>query len=244
MSEQTPRHDERRTSVLPDGWWSPQNPHRTAQRPPPASRIVDQAPPVGAPRPRAASSAARWQQSADNGSPPAGILRRIRSSPVGDFASKLLALAIFCLAIGLVITGVRAFGHFGSGNHTARSLSPTATASLPTATPSPPAQTELDGVITVQNLDDAVPFEGDVQVISADSTLLCRNAPEPKSTWHIHLTPAGVTSLPCIIAVASPSSLAPHTFRRAVAGAGGQGLVLVDNPAPFTGTTFVPTPKK
>jgi hypothetical protein len=113
----------------------------------------------------------------------------------------------------------------------------------PTPTPTVPRQTELDGVITITNLDSQSPYESDVQIMAHDGAWYCRNAPLAGSTWHVQLGPGQSISIPCVIPVSTPSSLPPHTFRQAVPSADGTGLALVDNPAPFQGTSFVPTPR-
>jgi hypothetical protein len=109
----------------------------------------------------------------------------------------------------------------------------------PTSTPLP-AQTELDGVITVTNLDPQAPYDGDIQVLAHGGAWYCRNAPLPDSMWHVHLDGGASITLPCIIPVSSPSTIAPHTFRKAVPSTDGTGLALVDNPAAFQRSTYVP----
>jgi len=113
----------------------------------------------------------------------------------------------------------------------------------PTPTPTVPKQTELDGVITITNLDSQSPYEADVQIEAHGGAWYCRNAPIAKSTWHVQLAPGQSISIPCVIPVSTPSSLPAHTFRQAVPSTDGTGLALVDNPAPFQGTSFVPTPR-
>ncbi len=111
----------------------------------------------------------------------------------------------------------------------------------PTSTPLP-AQTELDGVITVANLDPQAPYDGDIQVIADNGAWYCRNAPLPNSTWHVHLDGGATTTMACVIPVSSPSTIAPHTFRKAVPSSDGSGLALVDNPSAFQRSSFIPTP--
>jgi hypothetical protein len=170
----------------------------------------------------------------------------LRKIPFRRIAYTLCTLALLVsiawlivtfLRLPILINNARSHGPSVATNTTGHS-GPTAT---PTATPTP-AQTELDGVITIENLDQEVPFAGNVQIRSNDGHYACRNAPLPNSTWYIQLEPGASTSVPCIVPASSPASLSPHTFRRAVTGAGDQGLALVDNPAPFLGTSFVPTP--
>ncbi len=110
----------------------------------------------------------------------------------------------------------------------------------PTPTPLP-VQTELDGVITVTNLDPQAPYDGDIQVIADNGAWYCRNAPLPDSTWHVHLNGGATTTMACVIPVSSPSTIAPHTFRKAVPSTNGTGLALVDNPSAFQRSSFIPT---
>jgi hypothetical protein len=164
--------------------------------------------------------------------------------PLRHIAYTLCALILLVSIAWLVVTFLRVPTLINSARSHGPSVATKTTGHpAPTATPTPtPAQTELDGVITIENLDQEVPFAGNVQIRSNDGRYTCRNSPLPNSTWYIQLEPGATTSVPCIIPLASPASLPPHTFRRAVTGAGGQGLALVDNPAPFLGTSFVPTP--
>lgn len=129
--------------------------------------------------------------------------------------------------------------HHSQGSHPQVVVTPTRTP-LPTPTATP-TQTELDGVITIQNLDSDVTFEGDVQVLADHGRLFCRNAPLADSKWHIVLAGGATTTVPCIIPVSSPSTLATHTFTTVEAGQNGRGRVLVDNLSPFQGTAYFPT---
>lgn len=166
-------------------------------------------------------------------------------------ASGLVKLFILLLCAWLVVnvgqTLLRMVApgglHFGAAPAATAPARPSPTrAHTPLPTPTPLAQTELDGVITITNLDGQNPFEGDVQVLARDGAWFCRNAPLPKSTWHVRLEPGAALAIPCIIPAASPASLPAHTFRKTVSTPDGQGLALVDNPAPFAGALFIPTP--
>jgi hypothetical protein len=132
------------------------------------------------------------------------------------------------LSLGLIL-------YYQQGLNQARHAPPIA-AARPSATPLPtatPQQTELDGVITIQNLDGQNAFAGDIQITADNGHYFCRNAPEPKSTWHIILDPGQTTSVPCAVPVSTPSNLPAHTFTAVVTGTNGMGRALVDNPAPF-----------
>ena len=157
----------------------------------------------------------------------------------------LLLCAWLVVNVGQALLRVVAPGglHFGAAPAATAPARPSPThAHTPLPTPTPLTQTELDGVITITNLDAQNPFEGDVQVLAHDGAWSCRNAPLPKSAWHVRLDPGVTLSFPCIIPVASPASLPAHTFRKTVSTPDGQGLALVDNPAPFAGVLFIPTP--
>ena len=233
--------------ITSGGWWSPAHPPA-----PRARRIVEETPnaPQRALMRRTAGAPPR------RGAPPISAgqadarpwWRRLWASLVVDYLQGLVTIAVVAGLIVLIFNApallhaldTMPHGGVSPAIHGTR-VTPTASP-LPTATPTLPAQTELDGVVVITNLDSSVPFEGDVKILSTDGQYLCRNSPQPGSTWHVQLAPSGSLSLPCIIPATTPASLAPHTFRHTVTGAGGQGLALLDNPAPFSGTAFVPTP--
>lgn len=163
-----------------------------------------------------------------------------------------LALSTVFMVVPLVLLLVllvliTAYVHSNTGAHNPAALptvqqglspvKPTTTL-VPTATPT---QTELDGVITIENLDNQNPFAGDVSVTADNGRFYCRNAPEPHSTWHIVLAAGATTEVPCVIPLSSPPTLPAHTFTAVESGANGQGRVLVDNLTSFTGTAYDPT---
>ena len=161
------------------------------------------------------------------------VRRWLRGERARQLASSTLArLAALCLLlvglalVGQVVTRLPWLHSAGSPH------APVTTA---------PMQTELDGVITLTNLDPQVPFEGDISVTAHDGAWYCRNAPLPHSTWHVQLAGGQTISLACIVPASTPSFLPPHTFRRAVPDAAGTGLALVDNPDSFRGVALLPT---
>ncbi len=235
----------------PSAWWS-----APARRP----RVVDQAPyppsqDTGDPsEPPHIDADPPRQKPAQKPAPPppadsfGDVLRDWARNP--EVRNWLRTAAIRLGIIVLLVGGVALLAQTikplpwdnSSGNNT--NNVPVATHTpLPTPTPTIPKQTELDGVITITNLDSQSPYEGNVQIMAHDGAWYCRNAPLAKSTWHVQLAPGQSISFPCVIPVSTPSSLPPHTFRQAVPSTDGTGLALVDNPAPFQGTSFVPTPR-
>jgi hypothetical protein len=171
--------------------------------------------------------------------------RRLRHGAKHVALTVIMAVPLVLIAALLVL--IAAYLHSNSGAHNPAAL-PTVQRGLspvkPTATPVPtatPTQTELDGVITIENLDDQNPFVGDVSVTADNGHYYCRNAPEPHSTWHVVLAAGATTDVPCVIPLSSPPTLPAHTFTAVESGSNGQGRVLVDNLTPFTGTAYYPT---
>jgi hypothetical protein len=201
-------------SISPDGWWSPSSGAASQHRP--------SAHPAG-PTPSV---------------PAAGWYEWVRSLPLDRLLGSLAGAVVLFVAVWALLT-------LGLGNRQPPAVPPRARPAAvspsirPTSTPTP-AQTELDGVVTIQNLDTQVPFQGTIQLISDDGKYACRNSPQPNSTWTIQLDAGATIAIPCIILASRPSSLPPHTFRRAVSGAGGQGLALMDNLEPFVGSAILP----
>jgi hypothetical protein len=164
-----------------------------------------------------------------------------------QLALTVIMVVPLVLLLVLLVRITTAYLHSNSGAHNPaalptvqRGLSPVkpTTTLVPTATPT---QTELDGVITIENLDNQNPFAGDVSVTADNGHFYCRNAPEPHSTWHIVLAAGATTEVPCVIPLSSPPTLPAHTFTAVESGSNGQGRVLVDNLTLFTGTAYYPT---
>lgn len=248
-----PRPQPRRAGGLP--WHASDAPHRWWS-PTPATRVVEsgKTPPIVEldttdSDPRVARDGSDWAEALDaargwlRGQTRSGwraTLRRVvTSAPV--------ALCLLVLVVWLVVQGGSALRWWvmslsTQGVETSHRATPISSPAAPAATATLPTQTELDGVIIFENLDTESPVSGDVSVTAANGTLLCRNAPRPNSTWFVQLDPGGKTAVPCIIPISSPATLPPHTFRKVVSGSGGTGLLLVDNPYPFQGALFLPTP--
>ncbi len=235
----------------PHAWWSaPVRQARVIEHPP---DMLPRNAPEREQRARAEAivDAAPDLEAAQDESPFAAFVAAVRKwlqepgvrHSVGEM---LLRVALVVVVVGVIaflvnlIAGFPGGRHVGSVGQQTVSVQPTAT-HPPTSTPTVPKQTELDGVIVITNLDPQSPYEGDVQVMAHDGAWYCRNAPLARSTWHVTLGPGASLSLPCVIPLATPSSLPAHTFRRAVPSADGSGLALVDNPQPFEGSVFVPT---
>jgi hypothetical protein len=209
------------------------------------SPVVDASPAARRPQGGAGQAGA----GSAGGSPLAQALAWVRRAGVSGPGTRrvvvgwVVRVAVVVVAVSVLAVAAQGLGrlaHSGQPSKAAVAATHVLThVSSPTPTPS---QTELDGVITFTNLDPHAPFEGDVHVVARTGGYECRNAPLPHSTWHVQLDPGASLAVPCEIPVSSPPTLAAHTFRQVVTSADGSDLALVDNPAPFTGVVFVPTP--
>lgn len=239
-------------------WFAPSRPPRVVDEAPDASAATDQQSPTGGhavvvdvplARPSEQGRPQMARGASNGGSPWGEALAQVRRRGLGGMGTRgvivrwVVRVAVVVVASTVVAVVVRGPGGLTRGGPPGRSVAVVtrSPASGATATSSP-TQAELDGVITITNLDPKAPFEGDVHVEARTGGYTCRNAPLPQSTWHVQLDPGATLAVPCEIPVSSPPALAVHTFRRAVPSADGSGLALVDNPAPFMGVTFTPTP--
>jgi hypothetical protein len=242
-------------------WFAPTRPPRVVDEAPNGDSAADGQPQASARGPVVdATSATRRPQGgagqagagSAGGSPLARALAWLRRAGVSGPSTRRIVLgwglrvAVVVVAVSVLAVAAQGLGRLGRLAHSGQpGKGAVAATHVPTHVSSPtptPAQTELDGVITFTNLDPHAPFEGDVHVVARTGGYACRNAPLPPSTWHVQLDPGASLAVPCEIPVSSPPTLAAHTFRQVVTSADGSDLALVDNPAPFTGVVFVPTP--